>query len=98
MNFFVVHFIDFRNGLTFADKKLKYLIILMCSFMHYVRGLVAQNSSGVTKKTNPRCTRPATVYIDHHYVPSEEKICDKGANSRMYTLVKGSRDLLQEDD
>ena len=50
------------------------------------------------EKTNPRCTRPATVYIDHHYVPSEEKICDKGANSRMYTLVKGSRDLLQEDD
>ena len=50
MNFFVVHFIDFRNGLTFADKKLKCLIILMCSFMHYVRGLVAQNSSGVTKK------------------------------------------------
>ena len=50
------------------------------------------------EKTNLRCTRPATVYIDHHYVPSEEKICDKGANSRMYTLVKGSRDLLQEDD
>ena len=97
MNFFVVHFIDFRNGLTFADKKLKCLIILMCSFMHYVRGLVAQ-LFWCHEKTNPRCTRPATVYIDHHYVPSEEKICDKGANSRMYTLVKGSRDLLQEDD
>ena len=28
MNFFVVHFIDFRNGLTLVDKKFKYFRVI----------------------------------------------------------------------
>lgn len=61
MNFFVTHFIDFRNGLTFVDKKIK----ISHNFDVFVYALCER--VGCTKlfwcheKTNPRCTRPATV-------------------------------------